>query len=109
FGVNALDFFEEMEGRAELAGDGDEGFDVLWEAGAAVAESSVEKVAADAFVGADAVGDHLNVSAGGFADSADRVDVADLEGEEAVGSVLDELGGIDVGNEDRGLEGLVDA
>jgi hypothetical protein len=43
----------------------------------------------------------------GFADLREGVGVADLEGEEAVGGVLDELGAVDVGDEHGRDEGLI--
>jgi len=106
--VDAFDFFEEFEGGTELATDGDEGFDVFGEAGAAVAEAGVEEIATDAFIHADAIGDHFDIGAAGFADGGDGIDVANFEGEEGIGGVFDEFGAIDIGDKDGSFEGLVD-
>lgn len=66
--VDFLNFFEEVEGGAELFSDGDEGGEVFREAGAAVADACVEEAASDAFVHADAFGDFFDVGAADFAD-----------------------------------------
>ncbi len=107
-GVDLLDFLQQREFVAEFARDADEGGDVLREARAAVADAGVEEGAADALVRAHAVGDALDVGAGGLADGGDGVDVGNLEGEEAVRGVLDQLGRVEVGDHDRRVEGLVD-
>ncbi len=56
--------------------------------------------------GAHAIGDPLDVRAGGLADRGDGVDVGNLEGEETVGRVLDQLGRVEVGEHDRRVERL---
>ena len=69
---------------------------------------ALRKAAADALVRAHAVGDALDVGAGGLADGGDGVDVGDFQREEAVCGVLDQLGRVEVGEHDRRVEGLVD-
>ena len=63
--VDFFNFLEEREGHSEILADGDEGGDVLGKAGASVADTSVEEVATDATVHADAVGDLLDVRTAG--------------------------------------------
>ncbi len=67
-GVDPFDLFHELERHAEFFGDCDEGFYVLGEAGTAIAETCVEEVSPDPAIHADAVGDHFDISATGFAD-----------------------------------------
>ncbi len=52
----------------------------------------------------DAVGHLLHVRAGGFADGGDGVDVGNLQREKRIRRVLDEFGGIDVGDDNRRVE-----
>ena len=68
----------------------------------------VEKVPADASVHPDAVGHFFHVRAARFADRGDGVDVGNLQREEGIGGVLDQLRAVDVGDEDRRHERLVD-
>ena len=105
--VDLLHFFEQGERRAELVADGDEGGDVLREAGATVAKAGVEEGAADALVRANAVRHFQHVRASGFANLRQGVDVADLQGQEAVRGVLDELGAVDVRHEHGSHERLI--
>ncbi len=58
-------------------------------------------------VGSHALGDFVDVGTGGLTDGGDSVDVADFEGEKAVGSVFDQLGAVEVGDNDGGVEGGV--
>ena len=48
--------------------------------------------------------DFLHVRAGGFADVGDGVDVGNFQREKRIGRVLDEFGGIDVGDDDGRVE-----
>ena len=105
--VDLLHFLQQAEGLAEGFGDVDEGLDVLREAGAAVAEAGVEEGSADALVHADAFSDLFDVGAGSFADVGHGVDVGNLEREERVRGVLDQLGRVDVGDENGSDERLV--
>ena len=52
--IDMFHFLQQGEGNAQRAADVDEGFDVLREAGAPVAQSRVEEVAGDSLVHADA-------------------------------------------------------
>src|SRR3546814_2569562 len=74
---------------------------VLREAGAAVARSGVQELAADAPVEADAAGDVVHVGADLLAEIGDLVDNGDLGGEEGVAGVLGQLGGLQAGEENR--------
>ena len=87
--------------------DRDERGDVLRETGAAIADAGVEKIAADPAIHADAVRDFFDVRAARFADGGDGVDVGNLQREERIGGVLDQLGAVDVGHENRRHERLV--
>jgi hypothetical protein len=50
------------------------------------------------------LGDLLHVRARGLADVGDGVDVGNFQREKGIGGVLDEFGGIDVGDDDRRVE-----
>ena len=107
--IDLLDLLQQLEGRAELLRDGDERLHVLRKTRPAVAEAGVEKVPPDPLIHADAVRHHLHVRARRLADCGDCVDVADLHGKERVRRVLDQFRRVHIGDEDRCLEGLVDA
>ena len=96
-----------MKGCAELVGDGNEGGDILREAGAAIAQSGIEEAASDATIHADALGHFFDISTSSFADFRDGIDVGDFQREEAVGGVLDQFGAVDVGDENRCHERLI--
>ena len=49
-------------------------------------------------------GDFLHVRAGRFADGGDGVDVGNFQRQKRIGGVLDEFGGIDVGDDDGRVE-----
>ena len=106
--VDFFDFLKEREGNSEVLADGDEGGDVFRKAGAAVADAGVEEIAANALVRANAVGDFFDIRAAGFADAGDGVDVGNLKGQKGIRRVLDEFGRVDVRNENRSHERLVD-
>ena len=55
----------------------------------------MKELAADAAVEADALSDVLNVGADLLAQIGDLVDEGDLGGEEGVGRVFDQFGGLD--------------
>ena len=72
----------------------------------------MEELAADAPVEADAARDVVDVRADMLAEIGHLVDEGDLHREEGVGGVFDELGGLERGDENRGLdqvEGAVEA
>ena len=77
---------------------------VLGEARAAVAGPGMQELAADAAVEADAARHVLHVGADLLAQIGDLVDEGDLGGEEAVGRVFGQLGGLERGEEDRRLD-----
>ena len=55
------------------------------------------------------MGDFLDIGAGGFAEDGNGVDVGYFQGEKGIGRVLDQLGRLDVGDDDRRMEGGVKA
>src|ERR1051325_5835495 len=77
-GVNFLNFLEQVEFVAQLLGNFDKSAEIFWEAASAETERGVEKAAANALVHAYAIGDFLDVGAGGFANDRDGVDVGNL-------------------------------
>lgn len=107
--IDMFHFLQQGEGNAQRAADVDEGFDVLREAGAPVAQSRVEEVAGDSLVHADAFRHQFHVRSRFFADLGDGVDVGNFQGQEGVGGVLDELRRVDVRFQNGRVDGLVDA
>ena len=99
--VDLFDLGEEAEVDAELLGDGAEGGDILGEAGAAVADAGAQETGADAAVQAHAARDLLDVGVGGLAEVGDGVDEGDLQREEGVRGVLDDLGALGGGEQQR--------
>ena len=87
--------------RPELFGASRERPDVLRQAAAAEADAGAEEAAADAGVVADRVGELGDVGAGDLGDLGHRVDERDLGREERVRGDLDELGGGEVGDDER--------
>ena len=77
---------------------------VLGEAGAAIARAGMQELLADAAVQTHALGDLLHVGADALAQVGHLVDEGDLGREEGVGRVLDQLGGLERGEQDRGLD-----
>src|SRR5206468_3398051 len=75
--VDSLDLFQKPKIVADLLGDLDEGAQVLGKTTAAEAERRIKEAAANALVHAHAVGDFLDIRAGGLADDGDGVDVGD--------------------------------
>ena len=76
-----------------------QGFRVLREAAAAVADTGAQEAVADARVVAHAFRDVIDIRADVFAEVRDLVDVADLDGEEIIRRVLDHLGAAAVRDE----------
>src|SRR5207247_2074030 len=99
-GIDALDVSEQPEVIAQLFGNLDERAQILGETTAAKSQSGVEKAAPNARVHANAVCHFLHVGARGFAHQRNRVDVGNLQREKRIGRVLDQLGGMDVGDDD---------
>ena len=77
---------------------------VLGEAGAAEARARVEEFAADAAVQPDAAGDVVHVRPCPLTHVGHFVDEGDFHGEEGVGGVFYQLGGFQIGKEDRRLD-----
>jgi len=78
-------------GQALLVTDVDEVEDVFFEAGAAKADGGFEEFGADAGVGADGVGDLLDIGFGALTEGGDGIDGGDALGKEGVGDELGEL------------------
>ncbi len=85
---------------AEFAGAGHERADVLGQAAAAEPETGVEESPADAGVVAQRVGQQGDVGVDCFAHLRDRVDERDLRRQERIRRHLDELGGLQVGQQE---------
>ena len=98
--VDALGGFQHVELDAYRGGKVDEGLNVLRKAETPEAEAGLEELRADAGIEAHGVGDFLNVGADAFAEVGDDVGIADFQGEERVGCVLDEFGAADGGYEE---------
>ena len=77
---------------------------VLGEARAAETKTRAEEGAADALVGADAVGDRAHIGAGELAELRHLVDERDLQRQERIDPVLDQLRAGRIGDPDRGVE-----
>ncbi len=99
--IYLFDFGEEIEVDTHLLGDGTEGGDILGKTGSAITDAWTEKLWSDAAVEAHAAGDLLYVGVGGFAEVRHGVDEGDFEGKEGVGGVLDDLGALCGGEEER--------
>src|SRR5580704_15898344 len=89
--IDAHYFIEQAKVIATLASHGAEGHHVLRKAGAAVANTGVQKSWADTGIGADAVANLVDIGAHGFADGSDRVNEGNLHGQKRVGGMLDKL------------------
>ena len=99
-GVDAQRPLHDLERVAVLAGEVDDAGGVLREAGAAEAGAGEEELGPDAPVEAHPAGDVLHVGAHPLAQARDLVDEGDLQREEAVRGVLDQLGRLDVGDDE---------
>ena len=87
---------------AELAGPGHERADVLGQAAAAEAESRRAGIGRRCARRSDSASASCgDVGAGGLADLGHRVDERDLRGQEGVGRDLHQLGGGEVGDDER--------
>src|ERR1700722_10456633 len=98
--VDALGGFQHVELDAYRGGKVDEGLNVLRKAEATEAEAGLEELRADAGIEAHGVGDFLDVGADALAEVGDDIGVTDFQGEERVGSVLDEFGAADRGDQE---------
>src|SRR5262249_5238695 len=81
---------DERQRRAGLARSANQRRHVLGKARAAITSPRMEKLVADAAIGADRGGDFLDVGADRLAQVGNLVD---LHGEEGVGGIFGELGG----------------
>ena len=101
--VDAVDLAQERQrlAGAEFAGARHERADVLRQAAAAESEAGVEESPSDARVVAERVGEHRDVGVRRLAHLGDRVDERDLGGQKGVRRHLDELGGLQVGAQER--------
>ena len=90
---------------AQLPGPGHERPDVLGQAAAAEAEAGLQEPAADPVVVGQRLGQLRHVRAGRLADLGHGVDEGDLGGQERVGRDLHQLGGGEVGDDERDAGG----
>ena len=79
--------------------------DVLGQASAAKAYARVEELAPDAHVMAQRIGQGRDVPANGLGDLGERIDEGNLRGQEGVGRHLHQFGGLEVGDDQRGVRG----
>lgn len=98
--VDGLHGAEDLHVLAIVVSSADQGLHVLGKAAAAVAAAGVEKVGADAAVGADAVTHVLDVRPHHFGQVGQLVHKADAGGEHGVGGVLGEFGAAHVHHDD---------
>ena len=80
--VYALHFPEQIEWRSELIADRDERRNVFRKTGAAVSDSSVQKIAPDTVIHPNPVGHFFHIGATRFANPRHRVDVRNFQGQE---------------------------
>ena len=102
--VDRDDRLDDALRRVRLARGAGQRQRVLGEARAAEARAGMQELAADAAVEADAARHVVHVGADLLAEIGDLVDEGDLGREEGVGRVLDQLGGLEVGEDDRRLD-----
>ena len=86
---------------AQLAGARHERADVLGQAAAAESQARVEESPADARVVAERVGEQRDVGVDGLAHFGDGVDERDLRRQKSIRRHLDQLGGLQVGQQER--------
>src|SRR5205823_707658 len=107
--IDPLDLLEQIDVDAVIFGDGDERAQILGQAGAAEAEASVHKMAADSVIQTDAPGYRRDIDAKRFAQIGHHVDERDLGGEESIRRLLDEFRRCHAREHDRAVEaGLVE-
>src|SRR5439155_25211310 len=80
--VYALHFPEQSEWRSNLLSDGDERRNVFWEPGAAVPDSSVQKIAPNTVIHSDPISHFFHIGATRFANRRPRDDVGNFHGQE---------------------------
>src|SRR5215472_14434322 len=98
--VDAFGGLEDVEIHANFRGQVNEGLNVFREAETAISQASLEELAANARVQAHGASDFFDVSAKLLAQIGDDIRVADFECEKRVGSVFDELGAADGGDQE---------
>lgn len=96
--VHALGGFQNVEIDTDRSGEVDESLHVLGKAEAAETEAGLKKLPADARVEAHGAGHFLDVGSDALAEIGDDIGIADFEGEEGIGGVLDEFGAVDGGD-----------
>ncbi len=87
---------QDFRGIADLARRADQRLDVLWKARAAVAGTRVDETVTDAWIGADADADLLDIRTDPLGDVGQFIHETDLGGQHGVGRVLGEFRGADV-------------
>ena len=94
--VSRFHGIQDFQLAAVFRGGALHGLHVLGETGTAITATGVEKMVADARVGADAVANVLDVRTHFLGQQGQLVHERDARGEHGVGGVLGELGGLDV-------------
>src|SRR5579863_1541942 len=97
--IDALGGFKNVEVHADGSCEMHERLQIFREAESAEAESSLQKLPTDARVEAHGVSHFIHVGADAFAKVGEHIGVADLERKERIGSVLDQFGAVDGGDE----------
>src|SRR5581483_9821196 len=107
FGVDFLDLLQQAKIITDLLGDLDERAEILGKTTAAKPERSIEKTPPNAVVHAHAIGDFLHIGTRRLTEDGDGVNIGNLQRQKRVGGVLDQFRRIDVGNDQRRLEGCI--
>ena len=107
--VDALGSFEDLkidaDGSCEMH-EGLEGLEIFREAEAAEAQASTKELAANAGIEPHGLRDFFHIRANFFAEVGDNVGVADFQGEERIGRMLDQLRAVDGGDQERGSRAI---
>src|ERR1700722_17269758 len=103
--VDAFGRLENFEVHSNRTGKVDESLQIFREAESAKSQSGLQKLSADAWIEAHRVRDFIHVSTKFFAEVGENVGVADFQREERIGCMLDQLGAVDCGDEQRRVGG----
>ena len=102
--VDLHDGIEQLRVIAKRFGHPRQRLDVLGETGASVADAGIEEEGTDPAVEPHAFRHDLDIGIDPLANSRDLVDERNSSGEECVRGVLDHLGSVEIGDEDRRVE-----
>src|SRR6267154_1428218 len=98
--VDAFSGFQDVEIHTDRSRQVDERLHVLRKTETTVAKPGLEELSADACVESHGMRHFLDIGADFFAEIGDYIGVADFQREKRIGSMLDELGAIDGGDEE---------